>query len=147
MNVVETFQADGQLVPEEVALLRQVAGVPGVLHLVDYFRRRDGHVLVVERPARCEDLFDHITRRGALDDADARSVFARVVATLRAVRDAGVVHLDVKDENVVVDLDTGDVSLVDFGSAALLHDGLYRDFDGQSVAVSLWDVHLVPAVL
>jgi len=75
-------QQDGQQVPEEVALLRRVAHVPGVLRLVDYFRRPDGYVLVLDRPDRSEDLFDYITRRGALDDAEARSVFRRVVETL-----------------------------------------------------------------
>lgn len=129
------LQEDGQLVPDEVDLLRRVGHVPGVLRLVDYFRRSDGHVLVLERPERAEDLFDYITRRGALDDADARRVFGRVVETLRQVRDAGVVHRDVKDENVVLDLDTGDVSLIDFGSAALLRDGVYRDFDDIANAV------------
>ena len=122
--------------PEEVDLLRRVDHVPGVLRLVDYFRRSDGYVLVLERPQRAEDLFDHITRRGALDDAEARSMFRRIVETLRQVRDAGVVHGDVKDENVVVDLDTGTASLIDFGSAARLHDGVYHVFDGQSVSSS-----------
>jgi len=75
-------QQDGQQVPDEVALLRRVAHVPGVLRLVDYFRRPDGYVLVLDRPDRSEDLFDYITRRGALDDAEARSVFRRVVETL-----------------------------------------------------------------
>jgi len=125
------FQEDGQLVPDEVDLLRRVDHVPGVLRLVDYFRRSDGYVLVLERPERSEDLFDYITRRGALDDAEARPVFRRIVETLCLVRDAGVVHRDVKDENVIIDLDSGDVSLIDFGSGAQLHDGVYRDFDGQ----------------
>lgn len=119
------------MVPDEVHLLHRVDHVPGVLRLVDYFRRSDGYVLVLERPERSEDLFDYITRRGALDDAEARPVFRRIVETLCLVRDAGVVHRDVKDENVIIDLDSGDVSLIDFGSGAQLHDGVYRDFDGQ----------------
>jgi len=126
-------QEDGQCVPDEVDLLRRVDHVPGVLRLLDYYRHADGHVLVLERPSRGVDLFDYVTERGALDEADARRVFRRVVETLRLVHDAGVVHRDVKDENVILDLDTGDVSLIDFGSGARLHDGVYRDFDGQFV--------------
>jgi len=124
-------QDDGQYVPDEVDLLRRVDHVPGVLRLIDFHRRPDGYVLVLERPARGVDLFDYITQRGALDDVEARRVFRQIVATLCHVRDAGVVHRDVKDENVILDLDTGDVNLIDFGSAATLHDGVYRDFDGQ----------------
>jgi len=127
----ELLQDNGQYVPEEVDFLRRVDHIPGVLHLLDYFRRSDGHVLVLERPAQGIDLFDYITQRGALDDAEARRLFRQIVDTLGQVRDAGVVHRDIKDENVILDLDSGDAKLIDFGSGARLHDGVYREFDGQ----------------
>ena len=131
LNLVEMLQDDGQYVPDEVDLLRRVDHVPGILHLLDHYRRTDGYVLIFERPAHCIDLFDYITQRGTLDDAEARRVFRQIVETLCRVRDAGVVHRDVKDENVILDLDNGDVTLIDFGSGAPLHDGVYRDFDGK----------------
>lgn len=117
--------------------------MPGVLHLLDYYRRSDGYVLVLERPEQGIDLFDYITQRGALDDAEARRVFRQIVETLCHVRDAGVVHRDVKDENVIIDEDTGDVSLIDFGSGALLHDGVYHDFDGMFTATIYIDALII----
>lgn len=126
-----SVQDDGQYVPDEVDLLRRVDHVPGILRLLEFYRRPDGYVLVLERPARSIDLFDHITQCGALDEVEACRVFRQIVTTLCDVRDAGVVHRDVKDENVIIDLDTGDINLIDFGSAARLHDDIYRDFDGQ----------------
>jgi len=92
-------------------------------------------MLVVERLANGVDLFDYITQRGTLDDAEARRVFRQIVKTLCQVHEAGVVHRDVKDENVILDLDTGDANLIDFGSAARLYDGIYRDFDGLSISM------------
>jgi serine/threonine protein kinase len=87
-------------------------------------------VIVMERPANSQDLFDYITQQGSLEEDEARSFFRQIVETLVAMHAEGVVHRDIKDENVLVDLQTGRVRLIDFGSATELKDTDYEDFDG-----------------
>ena len=55
----------------------------------------------------------------------------QVVQTVQECHSAGVIHRDIKDENILIDVRTNKTKLIDFGSGARLHEDTYTDFEGE----------------
>jgi len=132
-KVLEWASLQGRRVPLELKLLHSVQTVSGVIKLLDFFERKDSFIYVMERPSKSTDMFDYITEKGALEEEVAKNFFRQVINTVIACHNKGVVHRDIKDENLLVDLKTGRVILIDFGSGALMKKEGYREFDGTRV--------------
>ncbi|KAG8142885.1 hypothetical protein E2320_006073 [Naja naja] len=126
-RILQFHHMNGTLIPLEVHLLKKVSspGCRGVVRLLDWFEQPDSYFIVMERPLVSQDLFDIITDQGPLPENVAAGYFQQVVEAVRHCHLCGVLHRDIKDENILVDLLHGDLKLIDFGSGA--------DFDGTWV--------------
>eukprot|EP00092_Neocalanus_flemingeri_P003213 GFUD01003437.1.p1 GENE.GFUD01003437.1~~GFUD01003437.1.p1 ORF type:complete len:333 (+),score=51.41 GFUD01003437.1:376-1374(+) len=132
-KVTDWDEFEGKRVPLELKLLQSVQNVEGVIQLIDFYERSDSFIYIMERPSNSKDLFDFITEKRVLDEDLARSFFRQIVETVIACHRNGVIHRDLKDENLLVDLNNGTLKLIDFGSGAFLKEEDYTDFDGTRV--------------
>jgi len=123
----------GHRVPMEICAMKKVTHVEGVVKMYEWFESRDAFVIVMERPEKVKDLFDYISERGALEEHEARAFFAQVLSAVSQLHACGVVHRDIKDENILVDLQTRELKLIDFGAAGELTEGQYTNFEGTRV--------------
>merc|ERR1712073_252090 len=124
-------------IPTEVALMQQVEHIDGVIKILDYIDDTDCYYIVMEK-INSKDLFDFITDQGPLPESFARGMFSDVVQTVIQCRNAGVLHRDIKDENILVDMKTYDIKLIDFGSGCQHNhreepDKVFTEFRGTRV--------------
>ena len=127
----------GRRVPMELKLLHSVQAVEGVIKLIDFYERTDSFIFVMEKPENTKDLFDVITDKKFLEEDIARNFFRQIVETVLACHAKGVIHRDIKDENILVNLTTGQLKLIDFGSGAVMKEEAFTDFDGKITNISI----------
>ena len=130
-KVLEWSNLGDRSVPLELKLLYSCQSVSGVVRLIDFCQRGEYFLYIMEYSPQCKDLFDFISQKGALEENFARELFKQVVDIVIECYEHGVVHRDIKDENLIIDTNTGNLKLIDFGSGAFRQEGPYSDFDGE----------------
>jgi serine/threonine-protein kinase len=95
---------------------------PNLVQILDFGRSLDGRAFLAMELLAGETL-DARLRRGPLGAAEATRIAVEVCAALAAAHAAGLVHRDIKPQNLML-TKAGGVKLLDFGVAMAMTDGL-----------------------
>ena len=133
--LVDTWVRDRKLgtIPSEIQIMATLNKKPheNILRLLDFFE--DDDYYYIETPIHgetgCIDLFDLIEFKTNMNEYEAKLIFKQIVSGIRHLHSQGIVHRDIKDENIIVD-SKGFVKIVDLGSAAYVKNGPFDVFVG-----------------
>ena len=102
----------------EINILRLVGGHENIIKLMDVFDTPTFVFLVFELCVNGE-LFDHLEREERFSEKKARRIMKQVFEAIRHCHSKGVIHRDIKMENILLDQDEN-VKLTDFGFAKII---------------------------
>ncbi|XP_058262309.1 serine/threonine-protein kinase pim-1-like [Hemibagrus wyckioides] len=131
--------------PREVELMEIVSKQPrceNVVELLECLDVSTSFVLVLERPSPCIDLqtFCRMQRNNRLSEDVAREIMRQVVQAVGHCIAHGVFHGDIHSKNILVNPDTLEVKLIDFGYSDLVSKG------GRTGYIScIWSLGLILA--
>lgn len=92
-NLAKTFR--------EISILKLLRH-PHITRLYEVMESKTMIYLVTEHAARGE-IFDHLVANGRMKEEEAARVFAQIVSAVDYCHRKGVVHRDLKAENVLLD--------------------------------------------
>jgi len=120
-------------VPMEIELMYRVRACSGCIRILDHFEKNDCFIIIMEYSKSSMDLWDYINTNGALNQALARLFFEQIVDTCVSMKSRGVLHRDIKDENILVDTQSFKLKVIDFGAGTRYTDEFLKDFQGTRV--------------
>lgn len=110
----------------ELKILSRLAGAPNVLHLLDSFESDAGDVkCLVTEYCPGGDAFSLLERKTRLAECECAALARGVFASLSSLHSRGIVHADVKPENVLLadPADLASAVLADYGLAEVRGEG------------------------
>ena len=125
-----------EMIPMEIHIMIKLANsnVNGIMKLIEYFETSECYYIIMERLENVMDLFEFTEKNGVLSEDIVKYFLRQIVSTIMEIQEVGVFERDIKDENILVDLKTYKLYLIDFGCAVV--ETKCTNFGGATVVYS-----------
>ncbi|XP_065880572.1 serine/threonine-protein kinase PEPKR2 [Euphorbia lathyris] len=117
----KTLLKGEETVHKEVEIMQHLSGHPGVVTLLAVYEEPECFHLVMELCSKGR-LIDQMVEEGQYSEQRAANIFKDIMSVIKYCHDMGVVHRDVKPENVLL-MSSGKLKLADFGLAMRISNG------------------------
>lgn len=117
-------------IPLEFYLVAQCQHIPGVIKVFGFVQTPTGWLLIMERFGDNTDLFTYVNNRQCLLEHEAVPILKQVVTILDKCHATGIVHGDLKSENILFDSSTKEIRLIDFGCGSVVQGNPITSFVG-----------------
>ena len=112
------FNVNGRNCPSEIFFHFQAYEASRlVVKPLAWFEKRSSFVIVMESFENSIDVFEFSKKFGAINEEAAKVIFHQIVKAAAELNAAGIIHRDFKDENILVNPQTLEIKVIDFGCA------------------------------
>ncbi|NJO47794.1 MAG: serine/threonine protein kinase [Oscillatoriales cyanobacterium RM2_1_1] len=100
----------------EATILERLGEIcPQIPRLYAYFED-EGQFYLVQEWIEGETLLERVQHRGLLREAEVKGILLKTLPILETVHQQGLIHRDIKPDNVILRQSDGDPVLIDFGA-------------------------------
>ncbi|VDN59851.1 unnamed protein product, partial [Dracunculus medinensis] len=110
----------------EISILK-ILSHPHIIKLYEIIRS-DNYIYLVTEYANRGEIFELLMEKGRLDETDARRYFQQIVSAVEYCHSRGIVHRDLKAENLLID-SQNNIKIIDFG---------FSNFQQSNLLLSTW---------
>ena len=108
----------------------RVKNCKSCIKIFDYAEEIDNFLIVMERPEQCVDMWDYINNNGAFNEKKAKKYFKQIIECVLELKSNNILHRDIKDENILMDLINEEIKIIDFGASTHHTTQDLYDFQG-----------------
>lgn len=104
-------------IPLELEILQKCQKIPGVIQIEDWFFDDVYFVIVLELPDGFRDILKLLHKFGPFAEEKCKKIFKNILNCVYDIMQCGVFHRDIKLENILVNVFTNEIKIIDFGCA------------------------------
>ena len=124
------FQTEGKQRPSEAYFSKKIQH-PHVIKLYQYLSLDDFYMYIMERPVSCQDL-QRVLHKRRLTEKEAWRYLKQIIEATTCCQENGFVYRDLKPESILLDIESDEINVIDFGSASKVQYEPYNKFRGKS---------------
>jgi len=94
---------------------------PNVQHVIMFYKSQDKYCFIYEY-IDGYDLYEYADKIGGLLENEIKHIIREVSKGLQFLHDNNIIHLDIKEENILYNPVTGNVKIIDFDLSLIFND-------------------------